>query len=87
VVDTFVAQADAQSMPVKARCVDLFIGCWKKYDVRATGYIHKDNLLDFMIDLHSTDSDFFKYSSSTICERQNMEYYIAQMGFPCHKEF
>lgn len=60
IVDTFIAQTAAFTLPVKKLDVEIFVTCWKKYDSNATGYISWKDFDDFIVDLNESEADFFK---------------------------
>jgi hypothetical protein len=59
VVDTFIGQSVAFSLPIKQNDIDEFVKLWSDYDPEATGYITVDKLDPFLAALNKTEAGFF----------------------------
>lgn len=75
VVDTFIGQAAAFSLPIKQNDIDEFVEIWRKYDPEATGYIPWRDIDSFIKDLNNDSCDFF------IANRDEISNYIKRRAF------
>lgn len=86
IVDTFIAQTAAFTLPVKKLDIDNFVTCWKKYDSEATGFISWKDFGDFLEDLNNSEADFFKYSKDIMEHHYLREDWVKNMEFPMHND-
>lgn len=55
IIDSFLGQTDAFSLPVNQNDIDEFIEIWQEYDPDALGYIEAKDLEDFILRLSQTE--------------------------------
>jgi len=87
VVDTFIGQAAAFSLPIKQNDIDEFIEIWRKYDPEATGYIPWRDIDAFIRDLNTEQADFFKINRDEISNYIKRRAFIMNMEIPIYDGF
>lgn len=87
IIDSFMGQTDAFSLPVNQNDIDEFIEKWQEFDPNANGYIEASKLEEFICELSQTECGLIpnrKLVSKDVVIRRR---FIASLEIPAFNTF
>lgn len=87
IIDSFLGQSDAFSLPVTQIDIDEFREVWKEFDHDAVGYIDASKLEEFIIALCETKCNLISNRKLVIKDEGFRRRYIAKLEIPAFNQF
>lgn len=87
IIDSFLGQSDAFSLPVTQLDIDEFREVWKEFDHDAVGYIEATKLEDFIIALSGTECNLISNRKLVIKDDAFRRRFIARLEIPAFNQF
>jgi hypothetical protein len=87
IIDSFLGQSDAFSLPVTQLDIDEFREVWKEFDHDAVGYIEANKLEDFIIALCGTECNLISNRKLVIKDDAFRRRFIARLEIPAFNQF
>jgi hypothetical protein len=82
IIDSFLGQSDAFSLPVTSMDIDEFREIWKDFDPDARGYIEAHDLEDFIISLCNEECNLIPNRKLVMKDVTFRRRYIARLEIP-----
>ena len=87
IIDSFLSQSDAFSLPVTQNDIDEFTDIWREFDHDAKGYIKASELEDFIIALCETECNLISNRKLVRKDDSFRRRLIARMEIPAFNQF
>lgn len=87
IIDSFLGQSDAFSLPVTQLDIDEFREVWKEFDYDAIGYIEASKLEDFIIALSHTECKLISNRKLVMKDDAFRRRFIARLEIPAFNQF
>lgn len=87
IIDSFLNNAEAMSLPVTQNDVDEFIECWQEYDPDALGYIESKNIDQFIQDLSQKECGLIPNRKLVAKDVVIRRRFIASLEIPAFNTF
>lgn len=87
IIDSFLGQSDAFSLPVTQLDIDEFREVWKEFDHDALGYISSKKLNDFIVALCCTQCNLISNRKLVKTDSAFRRRFIARLEIPAFNQF
>jgi hypothetical protein len=87
IIDSFLGQSDAFSLPVTQLDIDEFREVWREFDYDAIGYIEASKLEDFIIALSHTECKLISNRKLVMKDDAFRRRFIARLEIPAFNQF